>query len=99
MFEILKTKLENVQHKLNLKAFGSNEGGYAEAMKGAIVAIVAIVVIALLVSALVPGAINAITNTSTVGWASGTTSMWTAIPLFLVLTIVLIFVGLALAVF
>jgi hypothetical protein len=72
------------------------------AMKEAILAIVTIVVLLILASAIVPGAITTISNTSAITgystWTAGAQSMWSVIALFAVLCILLIFVGIALSV-
>jgi len=72
------------------------------AMKEAILAIVTIVVLLILASAIVPGAVTTISNTSAITgyntWSAGSQSMWGVIALFAVLCILLIFVGIALSV-
>ena len=70
-------------------------GEMSSLMVGGIVAIVAIVVIAILGSALLPGAVSAVTNATTTGWADGTVSIWNAIPIFIVLAFLLIVLGIA----
>lgn len=66
-------------------------------MKGAIVAVVAIVVVLLLGSAILPGAITAVANTTAITgystWSAGTQSVWSAIQIFGVLAFFLIIVA------
>lgn len=82
-----------------IKTFFSDEKAYGETMKTGIVAIVALVVIAILASALLPAAITSIVDTNTTAWSAGAVSMWDAVPIFLVLVFLLIVIGLALGVF
>lgn len=76
-------------------------------MKGAIVATVAVVVVLLLGSALMPGAITAVSNTTAItgftanstltggysGWSSSTQTTWNAIGIFGVLAFFLVLVA------
>ena len=67
-------------------------------LKSAILAIVTIVVILILASAIVPGAMDTISGvnaTTNPTWSAGALSMWGVIGLFAVLAILLLFVGIA----
>jgi len=93
--EKARTKLEKVQK--DLETFIDNQKAeVGKMMIGGIIAIVAIVVIAILGSALLPGAVSTVTNTTTTGWDAGVISIWDAIPIFIVLAFLLIVIGIAL---
>lgn len=62
-----------------------------------IIAVVGIVVVLLLGSAILPGAINA-TLITTTSWGSGASSMWAAVPTFAILAFFLLFVAIVLLV-
>jgi Flp pilus assembly pilin Flp len=96
MFESIKTKLVNAQRKLGFKEFGKDETGYVEVFKGLVVAVVAIVVISILVSALIPTAITSIVAVNTTTWGAGSISMWSALPIFIVLVVLMLFVAILL---
>lgn len=64
-------------------------------MGGAIMAIVALVVVAILASALIPTAITSIVGVNTTTWGTGAIAMWGVIGIFVVLCVLLIFVGIA----
>jgi type II secretory pathway component PulF len=94
--EILRSKIE-------LNAFAKNEKGEVggNMLKVAIVAIVALVVIVILGTALLPGAIDSLSVNMTQAhpsWSSGTTSVWNALAIFVVLVFLLILVAMLLAV-
>jgi type II secretory pathway component PulF len=80
-----------------LTNFKTNERGDMGAMmSGAILAIVALVVVAVLASAIIPSAITAIVATNTSTWGAGAIAMWSVLAIFVVLAVLLIFVGIAL---
>lgn len=92
--DILKF-LERTKQKL--EAFRDDQKAEMAKMMGAgILAIVALVIIAILGSALLPSAITAIVGTNTTTWGAGAISMWGAITIFIVLVFLLLFVALAL---
>lgn len=99
MFDLIKEKAISIMANVQMNGLKNDENGYADLMKGGIVAIVAVVIIALLASALIPGSITNIIGVNTSTWDAGTVSIWDSIPIFIVLVIILIFVGLILAVF
>ena len=93
--EKARTKLEKVQK--DLEVFRDDQRAeYAKMMTGGIIAIVAIVVIAILGSALLPGAVNTVIDTNTTTWSTGSVSIWDAIPIFIVLAFLLIVLAIAL---
>lgn len=82
-----------------IKKFLIDSKGDIGAMMGAgIMAIVTISVIAILASGILPSAINAIVNTSTVGWGAGAIAIWGTLSIFIVLAVLLLFVAIALLV-
>jgi hypothetical protein len=101
-------KLENTARKLfalmGLQGFGdiltdefSNDsraqvGGANRATN----LVVGLVVAGLMAAFLLPIAIEEITNTSTSNWSDGAASLWSVLPIMIVLAIFLFFVGLAL---
>jgi len=100
-----KSKLIELQNKLKAKAFAKNESGMLDGvglLKGAIVAVIALVVIVLLVQAIVPGAITSISNTSAITgystWSPGTQSIWESIPMIVGVVVLMLFVALLLGV-
>lgn len=58
--------------------------------------VVGLVVAGLMAAFLLPIAIEEITNTSTTNWSDGAASLWSVLPIMIVLAIFLFFVGLAL---
>jgi len=93
--EKARTKLETVQKAL--EAFRDDQKAeVGKMMGGAIMVIVALVIISILGAALLPSAITTIIGTNTSTWDTGAVSMWSAITIFIVLVFLLIFVALAL---
>lgn len=86
--EALKTSLESFKEDRH-----ANVGGM---MIAGIIAIVALVVIAILGSALLPGAVTAIVDTNTTTWSTGSISIWDSTPIFVVLGFLLIILAIAL---
>lgn len=58
--------------------------------------VVGLVVAGLMAAFLLPIAIEEITNVSTTNWSDGAASLWSVLPIMIVLAIFLFFVGLAL---
>lgn len=58
--------------------------------------VVGLVVAGLMAAFLLPIAISEITNTSTSSWSDGAASLWSVLPIMIVLAVFLFFVGLAL---
>ena len=58
--------------------------------------VVGLVVAGLMAAFLLPIAIDEISNVTTTGWSDGAASLWSVLPIMIVLAIFLFFVGLAL---
>ena len=104
----IKAKLTELRNKLMGKLavneFAQNDKGEfgAGMLKGAIVAIVAVVIIVILGTAILPGAVTTLADTANVSgystWSDGTQSIWTALSVFVVLIFLVILVAVLLAV-
>jgi uncharacterized membrane protein YdbT with pleckstrin-like domain len=70
----------------------------AMAMTELIMGIIALFIIVLLSSAIIPTSITSVTATNTTGWGAGAISMWTTLPVIIVLVIFLIVLAVAIAV-
>lgn len=88
-------KLEAMKNGIE-SMMNDKQGSVGALMISGIIAIVALVVISILGSSLLPGAVTTVTNTTTTGWADGAVSMWTSIPIFIILGFLLIVLGIAL---
>jgi len=104
----LKSKLIEIQKQLKGKlasnAFAKNDkaGMDSGMLKGAIVAIIAVVIIVILGTAILPGVVTTLSNTSEIAgyssWSTGTQSVWTALAVFVVIIFLVILVAVLLAV-
>ena len=88
-----------------MNPFAQNDKGMIDGvgtLKGAIVAIVALVIIVTLGVAILPGAVTSLSNTSAITgystWSAGTQSVWIALAVFVVLVFLLILVAVLLGV-
>jgi len=70
----------------------------AMAMSELIMGIIALFIIVLLATAVIPTSINQVTTTNTTTWGSGAISMWSTLPIIIVLVIFLIVLAVAIAV-
>lgn len=93
MFSIGKYKAKLVKKfesfKENTQAFGMTE---------LIMGIIALFIIVLLSSAIIPTSITAVTATNTTTWGAGAISMWGTLPVIIVLVIFLIVLAVAISV-
>lgn len=89
-------------NKLQKDPFAQNDAGMIGILKGAIVAVIAIVIIAALVSAIIPGAIDSLSSTNMTAshptWSDGVVSIYSTLAIFVVIAILLIFVAIIFAV-
>jgi hypothetical protein len=65
-------------------------------IKGAMLAVVGLVLSAYLVATLIPNAIEVLVATDTANWTGGTGDLWGVLPVFVIIAVMLIFVGFAL---
>ena len=76
-----------------LKEDSRGESGASRAVD----VVVSLMVAALMAAYLLPMAINEIASVDTTSWANGASELWNLLPVMIVLSIFLFFVGLALA--
>jgi len=97
--EKLLAKKSGVEQKLN-KMLTDNRGEFG--ISTLIMGVIALVVILILVTAVVPGAISGISNTSAITdystWSSGAQSMWSQLGTIAVLVIFLLLLAVAIVV-
>lgn len=93
MFSIGKYKAKLIA---KMEEFRTHEG--ALGMTDLIMGIVALFIIVLLSSAIIPTSITAVTATNTTTWGAGAISMWSTMPVIIVLVIFLIVLAIAIAV-
>lgn len=103
MFKGAIEKLTNLQTKLqskmeSMKDMKKDESAeYGRMILVPLMAVVSLAVALILVSGIIPDAING-TTISTTAWSSGAQSMWESIPTFALLAVLLIFIGIAVGV-
>lgn len=101
ILERAKTLFDQKKSEYEMKVpdiFRNEKGNVGVMMEAGITAIVVVVVVSILASAMIPSAVSAIIGTNTTNWGSGAIAIWSAITVIIVLCVLLIFVGIVMLV-
>jgi uncharacterized membrane protein (UPF0182 family) len=97
MFSVKNMVQKQIVKQLDkLEKFRDDKKAFA--MTELIMGVVALFIVILLVSAIIPTSITAVVATNTTTWGAGAISMWGSLPVIIVLVIFLIVLAIAIAV-
>ena len=97
---ITKTEIKNML-SMKKSLWNDEKAEMMGILKGAILAIIALVIIVVLGTALLPGSVdtlNGVNSSTHPTWTTGTLSIWSALSIFVVLVFLLIIVAILFAV-